>query len=611
MPGLARVLQSTIRTVALPGARRQVPAPLCTVGVARAFASEHEPTDMWGSWGSWRPKASNQDIARELEKRLGLSNVTYKANLPKRALFHQAIQNDRGRVYRNGADGDQKARATSRGANGPLIFYTDPTCTGRPTKDTFAVSWPEVDGKIWWKDDLKKFEPEKFMSLLGRVVEHLNKKEATLFVKDVYCGMDPSYAIPYRFVGEYATHAYFVENMFPRFVPGVENEDGKRWITLNAPSFHCDPERDGTPSKRIVALDFRHRIILVAGRADYCGINKKGMFTVMNYLLPEMGHMSMHCSSNVGAHGDTALLFGLSGTGKTTLSADPDRQLIGDDEHAWTQDGISNLEAGCYAKLINLNKRAEPVIAAALSMRGVLVENVAALPNKPIEETDPQDLDLDDNSITENTRISYPLHANPDVLDGEVGPHPNTIVLLTADAFGVLPPISVLSSKEVMYHFVSGFTSKLAGTEVGIIEPVPSFSACFGAAFMPQRVNVYASLLNKKMSEHDTRCVLLNTGWAGGAYGEGKRISIRDTRALLNAALKGVFHEPGTELVTHPVLNLRYPKRCPGVEADILDPRETWEDKAAYDAAAVKLRDMFRKNFADKGFAELGIESCM
>merc|ERR1719152_230445 len=295
----------------------------------------------------------------------------------------------------------------------------------------------------------------------------------------------------------------------------------------------------------------------------------------------------MHCSSNVGAHGDTALLFGLSGTGKTTLSADPDRQLIGDDEHAWTHDGISNLEAGCYAKLINLNKRAEPVIAGALSMRGVLIENVAALPDKPIEETDPQDLDLDDNSITENTRISYPLHANPDVLDGEVGPHPNTIVLLTADAFGVLPPISVLSSKEVMYHFVSGFTSKLAGTEVGIIEPIPSFSSCFGAAFMPHKVNVYAELLTQKMSQHQTRCV------------------------LLNAALKGVFHRPDTELVNHPVLNLRYPTSCPGVDAFILDPRETWEDKAAYDAAAVKLRDMFRKNFADKGFAELGIESCM
>ena len=271
--------------------------------------------------------------------------------------------------------------------------------------------------------------------------------------------------------------------MFPRFVPGVENESEKRWITLNAPSFHCDPERHGTPGKRIVALDFQNRIILVAGRADYCGINKKGMFTVMNYLLPEVGHMSMHCSFNVGAHGDTA------------LSADPDRQLIGDDEHA-----------GHCAKLINLNKRAEPVIAAALSMRSVLIENVAALPDKSIEETDPQDLDLDDNSITENTRIRCSLHANPHVLDGEVGPHPNTIVLLTGDVFGVLPPISVLSSKEVMYHFVLGFTSKLAGTEVGIIERIPSFSSCFGAAFMPRKVNFYEELLTQKMSQHQTRC---------------------------------------------------------------------------------------------------------
>jgi len=338
----------------------------------------------------------------------------------------------------------------------------------------------------------------------------------------------------------------------------------------------------------------------VAGRADYCGINKRVMFTVMNYLLPEVGHMSMNCSFNVGAHGDTALLFGPSGTGKTTLSADPDRQLIGDDEHA-----------GHYAKLINLNKRAEPVIAAALSMRGVLIENVAALPDKPIEETDPQELDLDDNSITENTRISYPLHANPHVLDGEVGPHPNTIVLLTADAFGVLPPISVLSSKEVMYHFVSGFTSKLAGTEVGIIERIPSFSSCFGAAFMPHKVNLYEELLTQKMPQHQTRCVLLNTGWAGGAYGEGKRISIRDKRALLNAALTGVFHRPDRELVNHPVLNLRYPRVVQVLMRLFLDPRQTWKDKAACDSAAVKLRDMFRKNFADKGFAEMGFESCM
>ena len=330
------------------------------------------------------------------------------------------------------------------------------------------------------------------MCLLKRVVAHLNKNEATLFMKDVYWGIDPSYAIPYQFVGEYASHAYIVENMFPRFVPGVENESEKRWITLNAPSFHCDPvaHQASAPLHWIS----KTRIILVAGRADYCGINKKGMFTVMNYLLPDVGHMSMHCSSNVGAHGYTALLFGPSGTGKTSLSADPDRQLVGDDEHA-----------GHCAKLINFNKRAEPVIAAALSMRGVLIENVAALPDKPIEETDFQALDLDDNSITENTRISFPLHANPHVLDGEVGPHPNTIVLLRRCLWRS-PPINVLSSKEVMYPFVSGFTSKLAGTEVGIIERIPSFSSCFGAAFIPRKVNLHEGLLTQKMSQHQTRC---------------------------------------------------------------------------------------------------------
>jgi phosphoenolpyruvate carboxykinase (ATP) len=551
------------------------------------------------------------DIRNELSERLGLSQVEYQENLSKEELFHAAIANDRGRVREGGSDDEQKARPTALGVEGPLVYSGDPTCTGRPVQDTFGVAWPEFEEKIWWKPDFKKLDPEKYTGLLERVVAHLNEKQATLYVKDVYCGSDPEYAVPYRFVGEYATHALFAHNMFPKGIEGVEDEDGKRWLMLNAPSFHCDPERDGTASARVVALDMKNRIALVCGRADYCGVVKKSMFTVMNYLLPERGHMGMHCSANIGERGDGAILFGLSGTGKTTLSADPDRKLIGDDEHAWTGNGVSNLEDGCYAKLINLDKEAEPVIAAALSMKGTIIENVPTLPGKPMEETDPQDLDLFDNSITENTRFSYPLDCNPFVAEGARGPHPETIVLLTADAFGVLPPVSILSPKEVMYHFVSGFTAKLAGTEVGVTEPKAAFSSCFGAPFMSQKPNVYASLLAKKMEENDTRCILLNTGWNGGPYGVGARISIHDTRALLDAALRGDLHAEGMEYETHPLFNLRFPTTCPGVDASILNPRESWEDKEAYDQAAEKLLGMFRENFEKSGYGDLGIDPVM
>jgi phosphoenolpyruvate carboxykinase (ATP) len=549
--------------------------------------------------------------ASELETLLHLKTVNYKYGLSKEQLFHEAIANDRGRIRKDGPDNEQKAYPTKLGIEGPLVFYTDPSCTGRPVQDTFAVAWPELENVIWWKKDFQKYDPKAFGGLLQRVVAHLNQKRATLYVKDVYCGVDPEYAVPYRFVGEYATHALFVDNMFPKDLGGVADEAGKRWTMLNVPSFHCDPARDGSKSKRAVIVDMKNRIVLVCGRADYCGVNKKAMFTVMNYLLPNMQHLSMHCSANIGESGDGAILFGLSGTGKTTLSADPHRKLIGDDEHAWTRSGVSNLEDGCYAKLIDLDKEAEPIIAAALSMPGTLIENVPPLPGRKLEDTDPQDLDLTDRSITENTRFSYPLTCNPNVANGAKGPHPQTIVLLTADAFGVLPPVSVLTPREVMYHFVSGFTAKLAGTEVGVTEPSAAFSACFGAPFMAHNPPVYARLLATKMKEHKTRCILLNTGWGGGPYGVGKRISIKHTRALLDAALRGDLDEGKVAFETHPVFNLRMPKSCPGVPAEILDPRNTWKDKAAYDKQAEKLRGMFRENFESKGFGKLGLEPVM
>lgn len=553
-------------------------------------------------------QAAASQLESDLKALLGLEGVTYKANLSKEALFAEAIANDRGRVQKDGPSNAQKAYATKLGVRGPLVYYTDPDCTGRRTKDTFAVGWPEVDDKVWWKADLQKYDPAKYTGLLKRVVAHLNAKKATLYVKDVYMGADPDFAVPYRFVGEYATHAFFAHNMFPKGLKGVKDVESRRWTMLNAPSFVCEPERDGSRSEAAIIIDFKNRICLVAGRADYNGVVKKTIFTVGNFLLPNQGRLSMHCSANVGAKGDGAILFGLSGTGKTTLSADPERRLIGDDETIWSDNGLCNLEDGCYAKLIDLDKKAEPVIAAALSMPGTIIENVPPLPGKRMDECDPQELDLSDRSITENTRFSYPLSANPNVMPEARGPHPATIVLLTADAFGVLPPVSVLEAKDVMYHFVSGFTAKLAGTEVGVTEPQAAFSACFGGPFMSHKPSVYAKLLGEKMGKHHTRCILLNTGWSGGAYGTGKRISIQHTRALLNAALAGQLDAGKVEHEVHPIFNLKMPKSCPGVPAEILNPRNTWKDKSAYDAAAVKLRDMFRKNFESKGFAELGIQ---
>lgn len=551
------------------------------------------------------------DFRDALRHKLGLKDVTYKYNLSKERLFYEAISNDRGRTRLDGPDTDQKAHSTKLGVNGPLVFYTDPTCTGRPVHDTFAVAWPEVVDKVWWKDNLKQFEPSSYESLLRRVVEYVNQSIAALYVHDVCAGADASYSVPYRFVGEYATHALFADNMFPIHVEGIENPESKRWTMLNVQSFRCIPERDGTLSDRAAIIDFKNKICLVVGRADYCGLVKKTIFTVMNYLLPNQGFLSMHCSGNIGPKDDSAILFGLSGTGKTTLSADPERKLIGDDETGWTNAGISNLEDGCYAKLIDLDKEAEPVIAAALSMPGTIIENVPPLPGRAIEDTDPQDLDLCDDSITENTRFSYPLSCNPNVADGARGSHPHTIVLLTADAFGVLPPVSVLNGKDVMYHFVQGFTSKLAGTEVGLTGAQATFSACFGAPFMSHHPNVYAGLLKDKMEQHEGRCILLNTGWSGGPAGEAERISIRATRALLNAALRGDLHDDGIEYEMHPVFNLRIPKSCPDVDPTILNPRNTWTDKAAYNAESEKLRGMFQANFEKNDFASFGIEAVM
>ena len=316
-------------------------------------------------------------VQQQLEKQFGLKTPNLRVGLSQEELFNAAIGNDRGRVSIGGPSDQQKAYPTALGVDGPLVFYTDPECTGRPVDDTFAVARPEVVDTVWWKPGFAQFSPEDFDGLLPRVIEHLNNKAATLYVTDVFCGWDPEHSEPYRFVGEYATHAYFCNIMFPRGVREDSDRAEAGWTIINAPSFIADPARDGTRSDRGVIMDIANRVALVIGPADYCGINKKTMFTVMNYVLPAAGQLTMHCSANVGADGDSAILFGLSGTGKTTLSADPDRLLIGDDEHVWSDSGISNFEDGCYAKLIDLNKTAEPVIAAALSMKGTLIENAA------------------------------------------------------------------------------------------------------------------------------------------------------------------------------------------------------------------------------------------
>lgn len=547
----------------------------------------------------------------DLKTLFGLDTVTYQYDLSKAALFDAAIAHDRGRIERGGATDVQKAYPTKLGKNGPLAYYTDPDCTGRRVKDTYAVAWPEVADMIWFKDDLNRYDPDRYQVLLKRVVEHCNRRRSTLYVKDVFMGSDPEFAVPYRFVGEYATHALFTQNMFPKNLRGVKDVAARRWTMLNVPSFWCEPEIDGCRSEAAIVIDIRNRICLVAGRADYSGSVKKTIFTVGNFLFPQQGRLSMHCSANVGANGDAAILFGLSGTGKTTLSADASRRLIGDDEIIWSDKamGLCNLEGGCFAKLIDLDKGAEPVIAAALTTPFAVLENVPALPGKKMEECDPHELDLTDRSITENLRISYPLEINPNVMPGGMGPQPKTIVFLTADAFGVLPPISILDAQDAMYHYVSGFTSKLAGTEVGVKEPQPAFSAGFGGPFMSLRPNVYAKLLAEKMERQKARCILLNTGWSGGPFGIGSRMKLSITRALLDAALEGKLD--GAETVKHPVFNLHVPTSCPGVDARILNPRDTWADTAAYDAAAVKVRDMFRQNFEKKEFAAFGIEARM
>jgi len=471
---------------------------------------------------------------------------------------------------------------------GPLVVRMGQH-TGRAAKDKYVVDEPGSSKDVWWGKINVKYANERFDSIHQRMCSYLRGKK--VFVQDCYAGADERYRLPVRVVTEFAWHSLFARNIFiqqPRekdsfknFVPG--------FTILHCPNFHADPDVDQTRSGTFVALNLAKKLILIGGSA-YGGEIKKSIFTIMNYLLPGRGIMSMHCSANVSKSNpdDVAIFFGLSGTGKTTLSADPDRMLVGDDEHGWSDDGIFNFEGGCYAKVINLSKESEPEIYECTRQFGTILENVAMDPAL-------RQIDLDDSTITENTRACYPLTHIPNIVPSGKAGHPRNVVMLTADAFGVLPPIARLTPEQAMYHFISGYTAKVAGTEAGVTEPSATFSACFGAPFMVRHPSAYAELLAEKLKTHKADCWLVNTGWTGGPYGIGSRMKISVTRALLDAVLNGSLADAPT--TTDPFFGFQVPVEAPGVPAEILNPRSTWSDPAAYDKQAKKLAEMFQKNF--------------
>jgi phosphoenolpyruvate carboxykinase (ATP) len=466
--------------------------------------------------------------------------------------------------------------------HGALIVDTGEH-TGRAAKDKAIVREPSSADNVFWGEVNKEFTEEKFNALRDRMMAHTQGRE--LFVQDTFAGADPRYRLPVRIITELAWHSLFARTMF---INNAGDEQHKPEFTIiNLPSFKADPERDGTRSSTFILMDFSQRLVLIGG-TSYAGETKKSVFTILNYLLPQRGVMSMHCSANVGDKGDVAIFFGLSGTGKTTLSADPERRLIGDDEHGWSDNGVFNFEGGCYAKVIKLSPEAEPDIYRTTRMFGTVLENV-------VYDPETRALDLDSAAKTENTRAAYPLESIPNIVpEGHAG-HPQNIIMLTADAFGVLPPVSRLSPEQAMYHFLSGYTAKVAGTEKGVKEPEATFSTCFGAPFMVLHPGVYADLLGKKMAEHKASCWLVNTGWSGGPYGEGQRMKISYTRAMIRAILNGTL--AGIETKADPVFGLNIPTSCPDVPAEVLTPRNTWKDPEAYDQKARDLARRFNENF--------------
>lgn len=470
---------------------------------------------------------------------------------------------------------------------GPLVVRTG-DYTGRSPGDRFVVDEKSSTKKIWWGESNRPFSEEKFNNIFLRLNAYLQGKD--VYVQDCYAGRDPAYRIPVRVITEDAWHSLFARNMFIRmsdldelraFIP--------QFTVINVPGFRANPAYDGTASEAFVLVNLKKKMILIGG-TSYAGEIKKSIFSTLNYILPEKGVLSMHCSANQGARGDTALFFGLSGTGKTTLSADPNRRLIGDDEHGWSDNGVFNFEEGCYAKVINLSKEEEPEIYDCTQRFGTVLENVHINPRT-------RDIDLSDSTLTENTRAAYPISFIPNYVESGMGDHPKNIIFLTCDAFGVLPPVSRLTPEQAMYHFISGYTAKVAGTERGIKEPQATFSACFGAAFMVRNPSVYAKLLGEKIKKYKVNCWLVNTGWNGGAFGIGERISIKYTRAMLHSAIEGKLGKAAMQ--TDPIFGLAYPTQCQGVPKGILNPRNAWRDKKEYDAKARHLAGLFRVNFED------------
>ena len=473
-------------------------------------------------------------------------------------------------------------------AEGALIVKTG-VHTGRSVQDKFSVDDPGITNDIWWRPGNRKLDPAHFQTLKGRVQAYLQGRE--LFTQDLYAGADPAHRVRVRLVSTEAWHTLFARNMFIR--PQAQDLAGfvPDYVILHAPNMQADPATDGVRSGTAIAVSFTERMVVIAG-SEYGGEIKKSIFGVMNWKLPAEGVLPMHCSANVGrtadgSPGDVALFFGLSGTGKTTLSSDPNRPLIGDDEHGWGPNGVFNFEGGCYAKCIGLRRDREPQIYDAIRF-GAVLENVTIDPHS-------RKLDYADGSLTENTRAAYPLEHIGRVAPGGVGGHPQTILLLSADAFGVLPPVARLSTEQALRYFLAGYTAKLAGTEAGMgSEPEATFSACFAAPFIPLPPSLYADMLRQRIERHGTRCFLVNTGWSGGPYGVGERISLDHTRAMVRAAISGALD--GVPTWTDPVFGLTVPESVPDVPDGVLRPRQTWADGAAYDRAAAALAERFRQN---------------
>jgi phosphoenolpyruvate carboxykinase (ATP) len=511
-------------------------------------------------------------MSTEVERSRGLDREGIKTprvhwNLPAPALYEEAVRRREGLIA----------------ADGPLVCRTGQH-TGRSPNDKFIVRDASSANEVAWGKVNRAMTEEHFELLHSDLLDSLAAKE--LYVLDCFAGADPSYRLPVRVITEYAWHNLFCRNLFIDD-PAAAEAAAPQFTVIDSPSFKAQPERHGTNSDVVIALNFSKRLVLIGG-TTYAGEMKKSIFSVLNYVLPRQDVLSMHCSANIGDAGDVALFFGLSGTGKTTLSSDAERRLIGDDEHGWSSRGVFNFEGGCYAKTIRLSQEAEPEIFSATRRFGTVLENV-------VVDAQSRAVDLDDDRFTENTRAAYPIAFIDNAEPSGQGGHPTNIVMLTADAFGVLPPISRLTPAGAMFHFLSGYTAKVAGTEKGVTEPTATFSTCFGAPFLPLAPTRYATMLGDRIARHNARVWLVNTGWTGGPYGVGARMKIGYTRAMIRAALSGALD--GARYHRDDLFNLDVPETCPGVPAEVLRPRDTWTDPSAYDAQARKLAAMFLDNF--------------